>query len=334
MDDHFIFRSVKGRLSSAEEASLQAWRQEAAENERRYRELAAILAAATRADLTADATPPSALKLIHQAVSLESPAAAPVDGRALPGRRRPELWAVAVAAVAAMALLVVAPWGSEPSGPLGVEFEVEEFATGPAEAATVTLRDGTVVRLGPQSRLRLKAGHGRDVALWGRAFFSVARDPERPFRIETAAGSVEVLGTRFEIESRDDDLRVAVVEGRVAVSARGYKTEVPAGEMRRVVSGVTLPAVAIPDVRTIGDWVGDFLAFRDTPLRDAATEIELRYGVQIDITEVGLGGQTITAWFSEQPVEHVMAVVCMVAQAECETNEGDGVITMKPGAHR
>jgi len=331
MDDHLLFRTLKGTSSVAEEAAVQQWRRESAENERRYRELAAVLAAATRAEKTGQSVPPSPLKLIHQAESMDA-VVGPVAQRRSPGWRsilaaRPR-WAVAAAAMLVLAFAVARH--QTPSPPV-IGFEIEEFATGAAEAATVTLRDGTVVRLGPQSRLRLTSGKGRDVSLWGQALFSVAKAPDRPFRIETPGGTVDVLGTRFEIEARDDDLRIAVIEGLVAVSARGLRTEVPAGEMRRVVGGATLPAVKVPEGTGVGDWVGDFLAFQDTPLKDAAADIERLYDVRIEIEDPALSRQTITAWFSDQPLEQVMTIFCMVAQATCTTNPEDGVITVQYG---
>jgi transmembrane sensor len=334
MDDHVLFRSLKGTSTVAENAAVQAWRRETAENERRYRELAAVLAAASRAERKAESAPPSPLKLIHQAES-----AGAVGGTL--ARRRPMRWHGGLSlrprwAVAAAGLLVLTiAVGRHQAGSMPmIGFESEEFVTGAAEAATVTLRDGTIVRLGPQSRLRVTSGKGRDVSLWGRALFSVARDPDRIFRIETPAGTVEVLGTRFELEAHDEDLRIAVIEGLVTLSARGHRTEVQAGEMRRVVGGATLPAVHVPKEAAVGDWVGDFLAFRDTPVKDAAAEIEMMYDVRIEIKDPALARQTITAWFSDQPLDQVMTIFCMVAQATCTSNPQGDLITVEYGQRR
>jgi transmembrane sensor len=330
MDDHKLFRSLKGRTSPDEEASVQAWRDGSPEHERQYRELAEVLEAAKGSRPLADSTPPSPLKLIHQAETLAAAQRAASQGGQ--GWRRAVLdswprWGVAAAAVLVLSLAL----GRAMKDPVAVapHFEAEEFATGVADAATVTLRDGTVVRLGPRSRLRVMAGEGRSVALRGRALFSVAKDPERPFRIETDVGSVEVLGTRFELETREEELRVAVIEGQVALSTRDRRTEVSAGEMRQVVKGLTLPAVPIPDDFDIVEWAGNFLAFRDTPIRDAAREITRLYGVEIVVPDTYLARHTITAWFADEPLEQVTRVFCMVAQARCITAE-DGSITIEP----
>jgi len=330
MDDHKLFRSLKGRTGPDEEASVQAWIDESPEHERQYRELADVLDAAALSRKLSESTPPSPLKLIHEAETMAR------AQRTSARSRRPwwrqglgswPRWSVAAAAVLVLSLAL----GRAMTDPVATtpHFEAEEFATGVADAATVTLRDGTVVRLGPQSRLRVLAGEGRSVALRGRALFSVAKDPERPFRIDTDGGSVEVLGTRFELETRDEELRVAVLEGQVALSARDRRTEVSAGEMRQVVKGLTMPAVPIPDDFDIVEWAGNFLAFRDTPIREAAREITRLYGVEIVVPDTYLAGHTITAWFADEPLEQVLRVFCMVAQARCVTDE-DGSVKVEP----
>lgn len=330
MDDHKLFRSLKGRTSPDEEAAVQAWRDASPEHEHQYRELADMLDAAALSRKLSESTPPSPLKLIHEAETMARAQRTTSRSRRpwwRPGLESWPRWGVAAAAVLVLSLAL----GRAMTDPVATTSHsvAEEFATGVADAATVTLRDGTVVRLGTQSRLRVMAGEGRSVALRGRAFFSVAKDTERPFRIETDVGSVEVLGTRFELESREEELRVAVIEGLVALSARDRETEVSAGEMRQVVEGLTMPAVPIPDDFDIAEWAGNFLAFRDTPIPTAAREITRLYGVEIVVSDTYLAGQTITAWFTEEPFDQVMRVFCMVAQARCITAE-DGSITIEP----
>ncbi len=330
MDDYILFRSLKGQSTPDEETSIRAWRDGSPEHERHYQELVEVLEAAKDSRRLADSTPPSPLKLIHQAETTAS--AQRTVSRARPSSWRSGFdswprWGVAAAAALALGLVL----GRTMTSPVVAtsHFEAQEFATGVGDAATVTLLDGTVVRLGPQSRLRVMAGEGRSVSLRGRALFSVAKDSQRPFRIETDGGSVEVLGTRFELESREEELRVAVIEGQVALSARDRRTEISAGEMRQVVKGLTLPAVRLPDDFDIADWAGDFLAFRDTPVREVAREISRLYGVEIVVGDTYPPDHTITAWFADESFEQVRRVLCMVAQARCITGE-DGAITIEP----
>ena len=227
-------------------------------------------------------------------------------------------WAIAAAAaiVAAVSLRsrassdeVIPGWGAT------------EVVTGATELATVQLGEGSVVRLAPSSRLRVLAGRERAVSLEGRAFFAVQRMPNHPLRVHTAAGDARVLGTRFELATNAEGLHLRVVEGRVALSTARDRIEVGAGEESGVRNGtVSRPTPAQPVA--VAAWVGTFLAFQATPLREVAREIERVYRMPVTIADSALGAETITATFTDRPVEEVVNVVCSVLIATCDVRDG------------
>ena len=182
-----------------------------------------------------------------------------------------------IAAGAAAALLLVGLGLWVRRGPTVPAFGADEFVTGPSGISTVTLRDGSVVRLGPRSRLQVMSHDlRREVRLEGRAFFAVAHAPERPFRIITSAGTVTALGTRFDLSASGENLSVALLEGRVVLSTPGRELALAPGQATRVVDGTPLPVSRIPDRDRLLEWAGNFLAFQETPLGEAALEIERR----------------------------------------------------------
>ena len=71
-------------------------------------------------------------------------------------------------------------------------------------------------------------------------------------------------------------------------------------------------------------WLGNFLTFQTTPLRDAVREIERAYGVRVVLGDSALAGATITATFTDRPVADVVDVVCVVLGATCSWT-GDAV---------
>ena len=66
----------------------------------------------------------------------------------------------------------------------------------------------------------------------GRARFEVTPRPERVFRVRTAEVTVEVLGTVFEVEQREERTRVQVSRGRVAVRWADRRDVLVAGDDR------------------------------------------------------------------------------------------------------
>lgn len=95
-------------------------------------------------------------------------------------------------------------------------------SSGVRSIESVLLPDGTEVRMGPNSRLTYPAdfkGETRDVNLIGQAFFSVAKDKEKPFTVHTDNMEVTALGTSFEVFNYEYENRIEAIllEGKVRI---------------------------------------------------------------------------------------------------------------------
>lgn len=195
--------------------------------------------------------------------------------------------------------------------------DVQLFATDAAETLNVRLEDGTMVQLAPDSRLEVTAGsQSRNVRLQGRAFFAVTHDRDRPFRVNTTSGDVEVLGTRFEVNEAGDRVDLMVVDGRVALSSGTDRVEVNGGEASYAVNGSVVPAAAVADVYAGLEWMGRSMMFNTTPLHRVAEEIEHRLDVSLEV-DASLREHTVTAMFRDRPLPDVLDVLCGLLDAMC-----------------
>jgi transmembrane sensor len=93
-----------------------------------------------------------------------------------------------------------------------------------AEYQVVVLPDGSKVWINSASSLRYPTaftGNERKVELTGEAYFEVAHNPAKPFRVTSNSQTVEVLGTHFNINSYDDEpaTKTTLLEGKVKVTA-------------------------------------------------------------------------------------------------------------------
>ncbi|MCR8557328.1 DUF4974 domain-containing protein [Mucilaginibacter sp. BJC16-A38] len=88
----------------------------------------------------------------------------------------------------------------------------------------LVLPDGTKVWINAASSLRYPTAftkNERQVELNGEAYFEVAHNPLKPFRVVSKGQTVEVLGTHFDINAYDDEpaVKTTLLEGRVKVTA-------------------------------------------------------------------------------------------------------------------
>jgi transmembrane sensor len=327
IDPTVIIAALTGEAAEDQLRELSLWRARSAENEHEYRRLARLWLAAGEAEtVPARVAHPPAFETIidragrrgERALPFSSASSAPATRSRGPGRRVSTKWLWAGSGVAATLVLgfSVSLWTRyERSAPFGPE----SLVTGANEVATVTLQDETVVRLAPGSRLTFfRDENTREVSLTGRAYFAVAKDPSRPFRVRLPHGEIEVLGTRFDVESRNADVQVAVVEGAVRVEAHGARLDLEAKQVARV------PGVGSPDVRRVEDpyevigWLGGFLAFESTPMEQVAEEFSRRFDLRLDIADDALRGRTLTGWFADQTPREMLAGICTVLEARCD----------------
>jgi hypothetical protein len=86
----------------------------------------------------------------------------------------------------------------------------------------VVLPDGTKVLLNAASSLTYPttfSGDERKIELTGEAYFEVAHNAAKPFRVYSKSQVVEVLGTHFNINTYDDEpaVKTTLLEGKIKV---------------------------------------------------------------------------------------------------------------------
>jgi transmembrane sensor len=193
-----------------------------------------------------------------------------------------------------------------------------DYATLAGQRGTIVLVDGTRVWLNAASHLRVAARFGsadRDVYLDGEAVFAVEHDPATPFRVHTAMGIVEDVGTEFVVRAypEDSSTNVVVSAGVVDLRAAARPTDrgvlLRSGQRGRVDRVAYLTVDQEADIDRWMAWRDGRLRFQEVPLADVARELDRWYGVRIELADSTLGGVPVTATFMNQSVEDVMGVV-------------------------
>lgn len=202
-------------------------------------------------------------------------------------RSRPvRLWR-AVAALAGMGFMLAASWIVK-----NTYFD-ERIATELGEWESTMLSDGSVLRMGPNTKLRwsFDDAHRTVVLSRGEAVFEVARDPNRPFIVTTRFGDVRAIGTEFGVSLLDAATAiVTVAHGRVAVSRPHDATLAELVEDQQIVMSVTgAQPVAQVDASRELQWATGYYEFRGETVGEAIEQFNRRNRLQVVMADPAIG---------------------------------------------
>jgi transmembrane sensor len=207
-----------------------------------------------------------------------------------PPRRRRVLWIGAPLLAAAAAVAVVffnrTPEVALPVAPQAI------VHPGPER---LTLEDGSIVELKTGAKIEptFTPAERRVRLVRGAAYFTVAKNPHRPFIVSANQVAVRAVGTAFSVGLAPREISVVVTEGRVRVDeilpAAGEKAVAPrelsalgANEQGLIAYSGDYPATA-PGTMTVIElspaqveralfWRGVRLEFAGMPLAEVVTE--------------------------------------------------------------
>jgi transmembrane sensor len=171
--------------------------------------------------------------------------------------------------------------------------------TGTAELRTLLLEDGSRVELGPDTAVATDFGGAeRRVALLrGEAYFTVAADPSRPFRVSVPAGAVTALGTAFDIAIQGARTEVTVTQHSVVVAGAGPSVVVEEGAQSAFGPGVSAIAPYAVDADQVTAWRRGKLIFDDKPLGEVVAILGRYHRGWTVIVDPAIRGRRVTGVF-------------------------------------
>lgn len=218
----------------------------------------------------------------------------------------------------------------------------DRYMTAVGERRTVTLADNSRVAIDADSvisvvfeeRLRLVRLEK------GQAFFDVEKDPTRPFVVEAGGRRVVALGTAFNVELLGGELRVTLVEGRVAVRAIGDRTpltlpgspmpvgvkELKPGEQLTALGRSAPRIAAATNLAATTSWREGKLIFDDEPLGDALARVQRYSRVRMTLADRKLNAIRISGVFNTGDVNAFVGAVQAYYPVDAITSEANEII--------
>ncbi|WP_353151588.1 FecR domain-containing protein [Chryseobacterium sp.] len=149
----------------------------------------------------------------------------------------------------------------------------------------VTLPDGTKVWLNAESSLKYPTqftGRERIVELQGEAYFEVAHNAAKPFRVKSTEQEIVVLGTRFNVSAYPTEKPVTtLIEGRVRLRSENAKEVFLAPGQQ---SELGKEAFKVQNVQTEDylSWMQGEFVFNNTELDKVFNALERWYDVTFE----------------------------------------------------
>ncbi len=209
-----------------------------------------------------------------------------------------------VAAVAAVGIFLYLSWLTSWTGYAAYDI-----------AQTFTLPDSSSVTLAPGSTLRLqKHKDKRLVQMTGKVYFNVRHDDRAPFRVDAGSGFVKVLGTRFQVDSRDP-ISVSVVSGKVLFSAIRSGEEaliLTKGQSAVLDPAASKPVEITPKHPNPAAWATGEFIYDNTPLPEVLSELSEYYDVTLVAFDAGHSSgesRRLSGEFSTSSLQEILNLI-------------------------
>lgn len=148
----------------------------------------------------------------------------------------------------------------------------------------VVLQDGSKVWLNAGSSVQYRtlfSEEERRIRLDGEAYFEVAENKEKPFRVEFAGGEIEALGTAFNVKAYEGDESFSTLLNQGKIKLKLGKRQIVLKPGQQVMVKGSNIVTDEADTEMPG-WSRNEFVFDDTPLKEVMNELARWYGVKIE----------------------------------------------------
>ncbi len=313
--DELIAKHLTGEIAVEEQAWLEKWLAESADNQLYFNQMQRLWAKSGLGKLSL----PGPLNVEGALARTKSKIQ---QAQQNPGQaKRVSLNYRWMGMAAAIALLLGAFW-----------FFQQNTATQSVQLAATentlrdTLSDGTRVALHQFSSLSAQfSKNARRVKMQGEAYFEVAPNAEKPFVIEVQQVEVTVVGTKFNIDNRSDPdwVIVSVEEGKVRVQSGKQIEFLTAGEQARIHQrGGKFERTQTTPSSNISAWANRQFVFDDVPLSEVIALLEKNYKVKINLVNQDLANCRLQSRFNNEPIERIIVVIAETFSLEIQHQNG------------
>jgi transmembrane sensor len=212
-----------------------------------------------------------------------------------------------------------------------------DLITNSGERRLITLPDHSTVLLNACSSLHyntLLFPMLRRVYFEGEGFFTVEKGNR--FTVISKSGTVEVLGTQFNVMSRTNAYEVACLDGKVKVSNSRNSSEVLLTPgLQTSLSNDEMKQPYLLQAETIS-WKNDEFYFDNALLADVINTLSLQYNIKVELNVENLPARHYTGYFTKYNLAESLELICLPLGLEYKIQNSSQVtisskkLTIKP----
>lgn len=198
--------------------------------------------------------------------------------------------------------------------------------------SVLTLSDGTKIWINSGSRIIFPINFEQDkreIFLDGEIYLDVARDNRRPFFVKTGNLTVQVLGTKFNIQTYSEDAqkRIVLESGSVKIFSGNRETLLNPNEMYE--GDGEEESVKKVNVEFYTSWVNGLYVYEKERLDIILTRLSRYYGKEIEIDPVSSGLRCTGKLDLKDNIDEVLKIIKYTAPVDYTNDNDKYMVTYK-----
>ena len=197
---------------------------------------------------------------------------------------------------------------------------------------TDTLPDGSLITLNKRSDIRYPANfkEQRTVHLLkGEAFFKIAPDKEKPFKVYTNNVTITVLGTSFNVINKGNTTEIIVESGLIRVADSLHDVLVHPSEKLILHRGDSSLTREVTTSQLYKYYRTKEFVCDNTPLPQLAASLEEAYDVKI-VVDPSLRSLKINTVFRNQSLQQILNIITETFGIRANTLPDGQIILQQP----
>lgn len=214
------------------------------------------------------------------------------------------------------------------------------YTTAYGETINIRLPDGSVAILNANSTLEVPSSwagdDARQVWLEGEAFFQVEKtsqdknlNAQMPYKfvVHSQGVAVEVLGTKFNVNSRREKVQVVLKSGKVKVSWKDQKLLMQPGDLVEVNKEDNLISQKKVNPEAYSSWKENLFMCNGTSITELANVIKDRFGYEVVVNNQNLKDIKVSGAIPLDNIDVFNQVLSELFNAEVQLENNQIIIT-------